>query len=230
MDVVVVVEGLEEFADVGAVLLGEFGVDFGEVAHFTGDDGPAVFGEPLGDGVEGGAVGDEACAGGGFGDVVVLEVGEGFDFVGSGFDGGGFDVCACGGGVGFDEADVVEEEFVASGGAELSGFEEDSDLGCGAVVVIGEDFDDDGDFVRCVAFEGDLFEGGFVVALAGAFVDGALDGVAGDADFFGLFDGGEEAGVSVGVGAAVFGCDGDFAQVFTGCLRFSEKGDLSLCH
>jgi len=38
VDVVVVFEGLEEFADFGGVLVGERGKLFGGVAEFAGDD------------------------------------------------------------------------------------------------------------------------------------------------------------------------------------------------
>lgn len=164
--------------------------------------------------MDGGAVDEEAGSGDSGGDVVVTLVGEGLDFVGSGFDGGGFDVGVEIGGVGFDEADVIEEEFIAAACSEDSFFKEDADFGGGPVLVVGEDFDDDGDFMGGVAFKGDLIEDEFLIAGAGSFFDRPLDAFAGDALFFGFFDGGVEPGIRGWIGSAVFGGDGDFAEEF----------------
>lgn len=227
VDVVVFVEGVEEVADFFELGFGEFGDDFGDEADFAGDDGPAVSGEPFGDGGHVGAFADEFGAGGVAGDVVVLFAGEGLEFVGAGFDGGGFAVDVWVGVVGFDESDAVEDEFVGAGGGELALAEEDADFGGGAVGVVGVDLDDDGDVVGGAAFVDDVLEGDLFVAGTGAAVDGTLDGVFGDAFAFGFFDGGEEPGVHGGIGVAHFSGEGDFADQFGVGLPLFESGDES---
>src|SRR6476660_6950577 len=79
-----------------------------------------------------------------------------FDLLRAGLDSGGFDVDVASLMVRFDDANVIEKEFVAPACSELSLFEEDANLRCSSVVVVGEDLDDHGDFVRCVAFEKDM--------------------------------------------------------------------------
>ncbi len=123
-----VVEGLKEFADFGGLVVGEGRELLGDVAEFARHDGPAVLGEPLGCGAGGGAVGDETRAELVGGDVVVLRVSQRLKVIGSGLDGGGFDVRAGVGMVGLDETDVVEEELVAARGAELALLEKNANL------------------------------------------------------------------------------------------------------
>ena len=113
-----------------------------------------------------------------------------------------------------DEADVVEEKLVAAGVAELAFLEQHADLRRGAVHVVGVDLDDDRHLVRRVALEHDVLHDELFVADARAFLDGALDDVAGDAFLPRLFDGGEEPGVHVGVRPAHLGGDRDFPDEF----------------
>ena len=104
--------------------------------------------------------------------------------------------------VGLDQADVVEEEFVAARRAELALAEEHADFRGGAVVVVGDHLDDDRHLVRRVALESDVLHDQLLVADARALFDGALDDVAGHAFLARLFDGGEQARVQRRVRAA----------------------------
>ena len=66
------------------------------------------------------AVADEFRARRAFGNVVVLFARQRLELVGAGFNGGGFAVNVRVGMMRLDEADVVEEKFIAAGGAELA--------------------------------------------------------------------------------------------------------------
>ena len=72
--------------------------------------------------------------------------------------------------------------------------------------------------MRGKAFVGDQFEIDLFIRLARAFLDRALDGVAIDRGFAGLFHGGGQARVGIGVRAAELGGDHDFADQFGGHL------------
>ena len=76
-----------------------------------------------------------------------------------------------------------------------------ADFADGAIFVVGEDFDDDGDAAGAVALVGDLLVGD-AFEFAGAALDGALDVVGGHVFGFGGGDGSAEAGVAVGVSSA----------------------------
>ncbi len=160
-------------------------------------------------------------------DLRVFRVREGREILRAGFDRGGFGVGLRVGVMGFDQADVIEEELVAPGRAELAAFEEDANLRGGAVFVVGLHFDDDRHFVRGVAFENDLLELEFFTADAGAFLDRALDHVAGHALLARFLHDGGEARVADGIGPAHFRGDHDFFDQFTGRLTFFEAGDLA---
>ena len=62
MHIVVIVQVIEKLADFRLLLFGQAREVLRHVADLAGDDGPAVFGEPLRDGVQLGALGDEARA------------------------------------------------------------------------------------------------------------------------------------------------------------------------
>ncbi len=145
------------------------------------------------------AFGDEASAESVGRNVIVLVMIEGFDVLGSGFDGSGFDIAAEVGVMGFDDPSVIEQELVGFWCTELSFFEEHTDFGSGAVVIIGEAFDDDGNLVGGVSVEADGIHDEFFVTDACALFDGAFDDVAGHGFFAGFFDGGSEAGITVGI-------------------------------
>jgi len=227
MHVVVLVEGVEEFTDFGGFFVGEGGELLGDVTEFARDHRPAVGAEPLRGGGSGGALGDEARALAIGGNVVVLLVGERLDFVCARFDGGFFGISGIVGVVGFHEADVVEEKLVAAADAELASLEEDADLGGGAVLVVGIDLDDDGDLVRGVALEDHVIEDDLFAADPGAFLDGALDDVAGDGLLARLFESCEQPGITRRVRPAEFSSDHDFFDEFTGGLRLFQRGDRS---
>ena len=85
-----------------------------------------------------------------------------------------------------------------------------TDLADGAIFVVGEDFDDEGDAAGAVALVGDLFVAD-AFEFAGAALDGAFDVVGGHVLRFGCGDGATEARVAVGIAAtAGLGGDGDF--------------------
>ncbi len=177
--------------------------------------------------MNGGAVGDEARPAGTPWNVVVLLVGQRFDFIGPGFDGGSFNVAGRVGVMRLDEADVIEKKLVAPACTQLALFEEDADFGRGAIVIVGENLDDDGNLVGRIALEGNMLENHFLVADTGALVDGAFDGIAGDALLAGFFHRGEEAGIASRIGAAVLGSDRNFSQKFSAGLRFSQRRDFT---
>ena len=125
-----------------------------------------------------------------------------------------------------DEADVVEQEFVAAGGAELALLEEHADFGRGAVHVVGEHLDDDRHLVRRVALEDNVLHDQLFAADARALFYGAFDEhVARNAFLARLLGRGEEARVEGWVGAAHLGGDHDFADEFDGRAPFFEGGD-----
>ena len=147
-------------------------------------------------------------------DGVFFFVGE--DVVGTGFDGEVHEgVGGEGGGGKFDGSDALEEVGDAAGaahGAEVF-IEGDADVGGGAVFVVGDAFDEEGDATWGVAFVGDFLEGG-AFEFAEAFFDGAVDIFVGHVGAAGAEEGGAEARVGVGVFAAVFDGEDDFAGEF----------------
>ena len=114
-------------------------------------------------------------------------MGQHLHLIGSGLDSRLLKVCRFPWGVGLNQTDVVEKEFVAAGGSQLALFEKDPNLWGGAVVIIGEDLSDDRDFVRGVTFEGNVFEGDFFSACSGPLGNSPLDGVSRDAFLAGFF-------------------------------------------
>lgn len=221
MDIVVIVKMLKKFADFGFLFVRQLRDIFGNVTHFAGDDCPTIFGEPLRDEVNRGAVGNETSARCAFGDIVILLMSQRFDLIGPGFDGSSFDVTGWIFMMRLDETNMIEEKFVTAGGTELALFEEDTDFGCCAIVIVGEDLDDDRDFVGRISFEGDMLETQFVAANASAFVDRAFDGVTRDAFLAGFFHRGEQAGIPVWIGATMLGSNRNFSQELSTGLRFS---------
>ena len=230
MDVVVILDTLEELAHLGPLGVGEGGEILCDVAEFAGDDAPAVLGEPLGCGMEIGAAGGEARASAVGGNIVVFGVGKGFDVLGAGLDGGCLDVSGRIGVVGFHNANVFKEELVAAGRSELAAvLENHPDFRGGAVVVVGEDFDDHGDLVRGVALKHDVLHHQLFGADSRAFLDGAFDDIPGHGGFPGLFHGGKKAGVALGFRSAEFGGNHDFLDQFSDDLTFFEVGDFPFC-
>ena len=122
---------------------------------------------------------------------------------------------------------MVEKKLVAARGAELALLEEHADFRRGAVMVVGHHLDDHRHLVRRVALEGEMLECHLLVANPRAFVDRALDGIALNALLPRLFTGGKKPGVARWIRPAVLGRDHDFLQIFSGGLRFSQRGDLS---
>jgi hypothetical protein len=130
-------------------------------------------------------------------------VGQGLDFIGARFDGGGF---AVGLGVrvmGLHQAGVIEEKLVPARRAELAFLEKHAYLRRGAIDVVGVNLDDDRHLVRSVTLKDDVFDHEFFRADARALFDGAVDGLAVDTLLFRLFDGGKKAGFMPGSGPPI---------------------------
>ena len=83
--------------------------------------------------------------------------------------------------------------------------EDQADFAGGAVAVVGEGIDQDGDTAGAVAFVVDLIRSGCAPEFAGAFFDGFVDGVVGHVHGAGLVDGEAKREVVIGVGAALGG-------------------------
>src|SRR5215510_4357799 len=90
--------------------------------------------------------------------------------------------------MGLDQADVIEKELVTSRCAELTAFKKNPDFRGGAVLVVGLHLNDYRHLVRGVAFKKDLFQLQLFTAHARAFLDCALDDVAGNALLARFFD------------------------------------------
>ena len=217
MDVVVVIERVQErfhfLAGGGAY----FGGILCDVTHLGGDDIPTGGFQSLRDGVEIFDLGEEARAFGAFGSFFSFER---LDFLCAGFDGVAFGIAILIGMRGFHDAEVIEEKRDAARLAERAGFEKISDFGRGAIAIVGETFHDNGDFMRRKTFVDDGFKIHLFIQLAGAFFDRALNGIAIDGGLFGFFNRDIKAGVEIGVRAAEFGRDHDFADQFGGHLTF----------
>jgi hypothetical protein len=224
MHVVVVVERVEKIHDLlarGGVHFAEF---FGDVAHLRRDDVPARRLQRLGNVVEVFDFGEKTRAllsGGNFGGF------ERLDLLRAGFNRIGFRVAVRVRVRGLDDAEVVEEKRDAAGLAHRTGLEQIADLRRGAVAIVRQAFHDDGNFVRREAFIDDRFINHLFVREARALFDGALDGVLRDGRFLGLLDGDKQARVEVGVGAAEFGRDHDFADELDDHLAFFVRVDFA---
>ena len=217
------VNGGEKFDDFGTLGGGEFDVVLGDVTHFGSGHGPAGLFEGLADGVEVGAVTEEAG-----GDVIGRVVGgNGFHVLRAGLNGDGFEVERFVRVLRFDNAEVLKHPRHAPRRAELALFEEDADFGRGAAAVVGEAFDDDGDFVGGEAFVGDEFVIDLLPGQASAFFDGAFDGIARDGLFLGSLNGGVEAGIEIGVGATALGGDLDFFDQLAEELAAFQRADFA---
>ena len=112
-----------------------------------------------------------------------------------------------------DHPFAFEHPSNAAGRAELaaSDFKNLLHFGCGAIAIVGEDFAQDGNAIRAIAFVQDFVE---VTAfeLAGAFFDGPFDVVFGHADRFGVVDRVAQSQVGIRVAAARFGSYDDRAR------------------
>ncbi len=110
-----------------------------------------------------------------------------------------------------DLADVGEHVADGAGRAEVAGVfgEDGADRAAGAVAVVGQGFDDDGDAAGAVTFVADFLK---VLAIgASGLLDGALDVVFRHVLGARVLDGEAQARVHFRVGRAGFGGDGDFA-------------------
>lgn len=108
VDVFVLVELMKKFAHVIQILLGKFGILFGNVTKLAGNHGPAIARKPFGNFVDSLAFANETRAGSAFGYIIVLRVAEGFHFIGTGLNGGSLAIGTRVGVIGFDEPDVVK--------------------------------------------------------------------------------------------------------------------------
>ena len=115
---------------------------------------------------------------------------------------------------GFDHAEMVEEETDAARLAERTGFENIPDFRRGAIPVIGQALHHDGHLVRSEALVGNGLEVHLLIGQAGAFLDGAFDGVAVNRVLAGFLDRRRKARVEVRVWSAQAGGHHDFANQF----------------
>src|SRR5690349_10013904 len=124
-----------------------------------------------------------------------------------------------------DNAGVVEKKFIAAGGAELAFTKDIPNLRSSAVHIIGVHLDNDRYFVRCVTLEGDVLHDELLVTYPGAFLNRALNYIAGDTFLAGLLNRGRKTGVTIRIGAAHFGGHHDFANDLTSRLCLFYRGD-----
>src|SRR5436190_11465499 len=228
MDVIVVFQRLEKFANSRLLFARQFREVFGNVPQFARDHGPSIGRGPVRDCMEVAVFGDKPVAGRSLWNIVVLGRGKRFDILRAGFDRRRFNIRGGIGVMGFDQADVIEKELVAAGRAELTAFlEEHANLWRGAVVVVGQDLDDNRHLVRGVALENDMFHDELVVADARAFLDRALDHIARDAGFARLIDDGGEPGIPGRLSSAELRGDHNFFDKFSDDLAFFQPGDFS---
>ena len=155
--------------------------------------------------------------------------GQRLDFVGSGFDGGCFEVNIRIRVMRFDQADVVEDELVGARRGQLALAEQHAEFRRGAIDVVGVNLDDDRHVVRRAALIDDVLHHQLFLADAGPLVDGALDGVLGNALFFRFFNGGKKPGVHRRIWIAHPGGEGDFAHQLGVGLGLLKPGDQSFC-
>ena len=123
-------------------------------------------------------------------------------------------------------AEALEHIGDGAGRAEISAVlgEEVADVRGGAVLVVGEDFDEDGDSAGAVAFIVQFLVGRRA-ELAGALLDGALDVVLRHVRAAGLEDRGAEAGVRGGIAAAHARGNRDFLDEFGKRLSALRVGE-----
>src|SRR5881409_303383 len=89
-----------------------------------------------------------------------------------------------------------------------------ADFRRGAISVVGEALDNDGNLMRRKTFVGNEFVSHLFISLTGAFLDGALYRVARDRGLPRRFHRRVETRVEVGVCSAELGGDEDFADQF----------------
>ena len=122
-------------------------------------------------------------------------------------------------GVVFDHAGTVEHESDRAGFTKIAAGlgEIGADVGCGAVAIVGQRLDDDGDAARTVALIADLV---VIIALAAdRLLDGALDIVLGHVLLPRSHYRGAQPWIHRRVRSPELGSDGDFARQLAEQLR-----------
>src|SRR5450432_2610379 len=120
MHVVMIFQGLEKFAGMDPLFVGQLRKAFSEVAQLARHDGPSICRQPLRNRVQVASLTDETCASRSLWNVVVLLVRKRLDILGARLDRRRFDI---GGRVcmmRFDQANVIEEKLVTAGTTELA--------------------------------------------------------------------------------------------------------------
>ncbi len=228
MHVIVIFEGLKKFTGVGPLFVGQLGKVFREVPQLACDNCPSICRQPLRNRVQVAALSDETRTAGSLWNIVALSMRKRFDILRAGFDRGRFDVRVRVRMMRFDQADVVKEELVAAGSADLAAFlKEHANFRSGAVVVVGQDLDDYRHLVRRVTFEDDMFHHQFVVADTRAFFHRAFNYIARDAGFARFVDHGREPRIRAGLSPAELRGHHDFFHEFSYELAFFQPGDFS---
>src|SRR5690606_15677751 len=110
-------------------------------------------------------------------DEAALTVVAGHDFLSTGFDGGLFRIFTTFGRSRFDGAEARKIPAHRSSRAELSLLEQVAHVRSGAVLVVSETLDDDGDLVRCEPFVDDDVELHAAIEQTGALLDGSLQSI-----------------------------------------------------
>ncbi|MNE31975.1 hypothetical protein D3C80_1255680 [compost metagenome] len=151
---------------------------------------------------------------GGFGDEQGRTVLRRLEILRTGFDGGHFRIGVRGVRGRLDHADVVEVPGYGTGSPQLALAERHADFSHGAVDVVGHTLNDQRHLVRCKTFVGYTMVLNGFAQLAGAFLDGAFQGLTGHRSLFRLLD--HQAQVRVGrdIGA-VTRSNGDFFHQLT---------------
>ncbi len=112
----------------------------------------------------------------------------------------------------FDNAEAIEHERHRAGLGEVAAGlgEVGADVGGGAVAVVGQRLDDDGDAAGAIALVADLVI--VLAVIAGGLLDGALDIVLGHVFGARCDHSGPQPRIHRRVGGAELGRDGDFAR------------------
>ncbi len=123
---------------------------------------------------------------------------------------------------------MIKKKLVATRSAELTALEENADLRCGAVLIIGQDLHDHRYLARCVAFENDMLKFELFAPDSRAFLDRALNRVSGHALPARFLDHRREARVARGIAAAHLRGHHDFLHQFADSLAFLQTRHFPL--
>ena len=130
--------------------------------------------------------------------------------------------------VGFYDAKIVEEKFVAARCAKLPPLKKHAHFRSRAVQIVRECLHDYWHFVRSVAFEDKVLEHELFVTDSSTLLNSSLDGIPCHRGSAGLLHSGVEAGIAFDVRSAEFRRDHHFLYQFANNLAFLQICDFSL--